>query len=165
MTDARVIPGLPGVDAAVYERDCVRVEPLALEEEFVRLPADLAYWNAQYSEAFRRYQLAKLYVEKLSAQLSLLVREDLQSQTRGRVTIAEVEMSVQVSPEYQAARAAEVEAEAEKVRLYGVVDAIRSKKEMLISLGAHMRAEMGADPSIRHRAAVEREVDLARVPR
>jgi len=40
----------------------------------------------------------------------------------------------------------------EKIRLYGVIDAVRTKRDMLISIGAQVRAEMESDPSIRERS-------------
>jgi hypothetical protein len=68
-------------------------------------------------------------------------------------------------PDGQQARAKEVAADAERVRLYGVLDALRSKRDMLISLGAHIRAEMQHDPMIRERAALDREVATNRTTR
>ena len=41
-----------------------------------------------------------------------------------------------------------VEAESEKQKLRGKVEVVSAKKEMLISLGAHIRVEM-SDPMIR----------------
>lgn len=144
---------------AEYMARSVGVDDFDLQAEFVRLPADLAFWGAQYAEAFRAWNLAKLELERLSAQLSLEIRDALQGQAKGRVTLGEIEQVLHASEPYQVARRAEIEAEAEKVRLYGVVDAVRAKREMLVSLGAQQRAEMANDPMVRAARAIEREVE------
>jgi hypothetical protein len=153
------------VTAEAYLKDCVRIEPLALEEEFVRLPADLAYWNDRYSEAYKYHLERKIIREQLGAELSSKIRDGLEVAKKTRVTIAEVDGELLLNPEYQQARAKEVAADAERVRLYGVLDALRSKRDMLISLGAHIRAEMQHDPMIRERAALDREVATNRTTR
>jgi hypothetical protein len=145
-------------DPVAYLADCVKIESFALEEEFIRLPADLAYWNDQYSQAYKRYLQAKTSLESLVANLSMLCRDQLTAQAKGRVTVAEVEQLLLTTDQYQQAKQIEIDAECEKVRLYGVLDALRTKKDMLVSLGAHIRAEMGNDPSIRKQSYIEREV-------
>lgn len=150
-------------DDELYLKASVGVDDFDLQGEFVRLSADLAFWSARYATAFKAWNMAKLELERLSAQLSLEIRDALQGQaTKGRVTLGEIEQVLHASDPYVRARLAEVEAEAEKVRLYGVVDAVRAKREMLVSLGAHQRAEMANDPLVRSARVVEREVDNAR---
>lgn len=65
-------------DAELLEadlRDAVRVEPLALEEEFVRTPGDLAYWTARHAVAIGVHLRAKARAKKLRALLFLEARE------------------------------------------------------------------------------------------
>jgi hypothetical protein len=145
-----------------YLSDCVRIEPMALEEEYVRLPGDLAYWNAEYASAYRRWLEAKIACDAGEGQAAFEWRNQLELDSKGRVTAAEVESRVRVDTEVLRLRRAEAEAEADKVRLYGVLDAIRSKRDMLISLGAHIRQEMENDPMVRQRAGVAAEVARAR---
>lgn len=153
---------MPVIDLDAYLKDSVRIESFAIEEEFIRLPADLAFWNEQYAQAYKAWQEQKLELERLNATLSLAIRDELQAQNKGRVTLAEIEQVLHTIDQYKNTKQREIELEAEKVRLYGVVDAVRSKKEMLISLGAHLRFEMGNDPAIRQQARIEREVDQAK---
>ena len=136
-------------DVDKYLMDCVALEPMALEEEFIRLPADLAYWNNRYAEVYRYWLERKLITAKLSAERKGELRAEMLIDAK-RVTISEVEDALTVDPGYQQAMAKQNAADAEKVRLHGVLDAIRTKRDMLISLGAHMRAEMQRDPLIRH---------------
>src|SRR5688572_3935542 len=132
---------MPEVDIDQYLAECLRIEPTVIEEEYVRLPGDLAYWNARYSVAYQRWLQAKLERETTEARLSESWRGQLGTKP-GRVTVGEVEAKVVQDPLYTQARQAENDAESEKVRLWGVMDALRTKKEMLVSLGAHMRLEM-----------------------
>jgi hypothetical protein len=78
----------------------------------------------------------------------LIIREELLAKG-DKATEKTVEASVECDAEYQEVRYRYVEAEAEKVRLAGIMEAMKSKKEMLISLGANLRVEMGSDPMIR----------------
>lgn len=146
-------------DADEYLRECTKLEPTLITEEFVRLPADLAYWNERYAKAYRAWLEAKIDTEQVTAVRSMEIRDRQMAIAKGgRVTISEVEQALHVDLGYQRARHKEVIAESEKVRLYGVLDALRTKREMLVSLGAHIRAEMGNDPLIRAQRALDREV-------
>jgi hypothetical protein len=128
-------------------RDAVKIEPLAMQEEFVRIPADLSYWNAQYADLLRRFLVAKAESEHLWARIWMETRETLLID--GKATEKLIESKATCNPEWQKAHLALVELEAEKARVRGVVEAIEAKKEMLISLGAHLRAEMEGDPMVR----------------
>lgn len=125
----------------------VAVEPLALEEEFVRVPSDLAFWNERFARAQRAVLLEKAVLERVEAELSELHRGMLKA--AGKATDAMVEERVHRDPTYQRQKKAVADAEYEKLRAYGVVDAIRTKRDMIISLGAHIRAEMARDPVVR----------------
>ncbi len=148
--------------AEVRLEEAVRIEPLALEEEFVRLPGDLSYWNQLYADAYQSWLEAKLGRETMYAKKYMEHKTYLLSTTKGRVTESEVESAVLTDDAYINAKTHEIQTESDKIRLYGIMDAIRSKRDMLISIGAQHRAEMQNDPSIRRQAALAREVDNAR---
>ena len=141
---------LHDLDVDKYLAECVQIFPEGLQEEFVRLPADLAYWNARFAEALRGFLTGKINLDRTEARCRIEERERLGA-AGGKVTESMVESAVEAAPEMEKAREALMEAEVEKVRLYGVLDAIRAKRDMLISLGAQHRAEMAGDPSIRER--------------
>ncbi len=126
----------------------VEIDPLSLQEEYIRLPADLGYWSMKYANAFRVYSYARLRRKRLEALLSIEHRERLADDGK-RATEGMVSVAVETDPRFAEALAGEVEAEVEKVRLWGVLDAIRAKKDMLVSFGAQLRAEMDSDPTIR----------------
>lgn len=143
-------------DIDQYQWECLAIEPLVLTEEYVRLPSDVAYWNERYASVYKHWLEMKARRERVLAERSEELRKTLKfkkqadvADSSGRVTIAEVESAVARDPAYQAARDKEIAAEAEKVRLFGVLDALRTKRDMLVSLGAHMRAEMSSGISTR----------------
>jgi hypothetical protein len=139
-----------------FLRKCVRIDPLDLSQEFVQLSGQLAYWNDRYADALREFLTAKVDLEVLKGQLQPLVRQALLD-AGGKTTEAQVASVIETHDEVIDAKHRLVDAEVDKNRLFGSLDAIRSKKEMLISLGAHMRAEMGHDPLLRDQARAARE--------
>jgi hypothetical protein len=129
--------------------DCVRIDHSNLDAEFVSLPADLAYWSARYADVYQHFLEKKFVRETVHARLYEAHQARLLSfGNRKAPTIAEIEGQIATDDEYQEAMAAEIAAEASKVRIYGYLDAIRAKRDMLISLGAKERALMNADPMI-----------------
>lgn len=150
----------------------VEIEPLALEEEFIRLPSDLARWNHLYSDAVAAYLSAKFAREQVYASLHGEMRQQLMDQAvdaataadaegkkKARVkapTVGDIEAAVLLHPDYKAAKEAEIEAERNKAHLYGVVDSVRTKRDMLIQIGAQRRAEMQMDPMIKEETRAQR---------
>jgi hypothetical protein len=128
--------------------EAVAIDPLLLEEEFSGIGSRLAYWNEQYAESFRQFLRAKANYDRTEATRYLAIREELDNGGK-KPTEATVKANVEVDDEVVTARLRLVDCEAEKVRLWGVLDALRAKKDALISLGAHIRAEMGGSPSMR----------------
>jgi hypothetical protein len=131
-----------------YLAEVVRIEPLALEEEFVRLPSDLAYWNERYAQAMRAHLVAEIDRNRLCAQLRIECRERILL-TLPKATESMVESAVEMDQRNFDAKMRAIEAEVDEKRLRGVLDAVRTKRDMLISLGAHVRIEMEHDPVIR----------------
>ena len=138
-----------------YLHDCVHVYPEALNEEFVRLPSDLAYWCTRASDAHRAYLEAKIELDRISAATFLTCRERLLSSGE-KATEKMIDSTVTSDEAYLAARQAYLEAEVERERTRGVCEAIRAKRDMLISLGANHRAEMEHDPMIKARDVAAR---------
>lgn len=134
------------------------IDPAELSAEFARAPADLAYWHAQYANAHRYWRERELSLETCAANVSRRIRQALAAKGTARVSVAEVEEQLYADTDYLQRRQKLNNAEAEKERLRGVVEAVRTKANMLVSLGAHQRAEMAADPVVRARNGVEAEV-------
>lgn len=128
--------------------DAVFIAPEQIKEEFARVPSDLAYWNARFAEAAREAQLAKGHVKQVRARLFIEYRERLRSED-SKVTDTLIDAYVENDPQVIDANLNAVETEAERMRLYGHIDSIRSKRDMLVSLGSVVRSEMEHDPVIK----------------
>lgn len=143
---------LNDIEVDDYLAKACEIDPLGLQEEYVRLPADLGYWNQKYAIAYRLHARARLSRKRLEALLAIEHRQGMLDEGR-KPTEAMVAVAVETDERLAEAMEAEVEHEVEKVRLWGVLDAVRAKKDMLVSLGAQLRAEMNSDPSVRANVA------------
>lgn len=138
-----------------WEHDAISIEPLALEEEFVRNPSDIARANAKYASALKRWLHAKRHEAKTYSRRYLELRETASS----KLTEAMLKHMVEMDEDYQTAVMDRINAEVDKVRLHGVLEALKAKRDSLISIGAHMRAEMGGGPRINRRAQDDEDDD------
>lgn len=167
------------LDIEDYLKDCVDIEPEALQEEFVRLPADLAYWNHQLALAVKELQQAKFVREQTYARRRTELREDLMAASRAAYekayeeaeneterkklrlkapTVDDIDSAAVSDSEYAEARQREIDAEANKVRMFGIVDAVRTKRDMVIQMGADRRIEMQGDPRLLEVIKAHREI-------
>jgi hypothetical protein len=135
-------------DIAMFEVNSVGIDPLDLNKEFTELPPQLAYWNAQYARATKEAMQAKASKEREEARVLLLVRETAKL-SKEKITLPEVDARVSLNEDVQDAQDIYLEKEAQRIRVKGIVDAILTKRDMLQSLGAKVRVEMMADPTVR----------------
>lgn len=136
------------VDA--YYFDSIYIQPEALQEEFARVSMDFAYWSAQATDAYEAQQMAELDVKRAKARLYVVNRTTLEMESpNGKTTEAQVEAAVVNDPEMVAAEITRIQADVARDRAKLTLEAIRIKKDMLVSLGAHERTEMQGDPTIR----------------
>lgn len=140
------------VDRDAFLADCVKIEPAALQEEFVRLPGDFAYWAEQHALATESFLTAEAGRKHEEARLYLLAGQKVNPATGKSYTIDGVKALVETDPSFQAAKHVEVQAEVELARAKNVMEALRTKREALISLGATIRQEMQTDPLVRDRS-------------
>jgi hypothetical protein len=146
---------LKDVEISDYLKECVDLLPELLSEEFARMSADYAYWNERYAEANRRELSAEWERDRTYA--ATYLRRKLELEEAGKkAPEATVDAEVRTSKEYGAAVEAHIEAKAEREHLRGVLEALRTKREMLVSAGAHQRQEMQGDVAMRDRAALKR---------
>lgn len=128
-----------------------------LDAEYMRVSADLAFWTKLAADAMEAELAAKVRVDQAKAALKeaegeayLRVQERLAG-AKPKPTVATLEAYVQTDDAVRGARARlhaemqeHVRLAADRKRLDGVVSSIYTKREMLISLGAHVRKEMDA---------------------
>jgi hypothetical protein len=157
---------LNDIEVEKYLRDAVRIEPLALEEEFIRLPADIAYWNERHARALREYLEAKIARERTHGELMCDPKfyEHVEVELGKKPTVEQMKGATLSDERYIASKVRENIADVERQRLRGCVEALSTKRDMLISLGAHVRLEMMHDPVVRRNMSRLRDVDSYGTP-
>lgn len=144
------------VDAFLY--DSVTIDAVVdLDDQFRGIGAAVAYWNARYAESIELHLKAELEHKRMASQLYMEHRENLEL-TASKVTEGMVKANMETDQRYLDSKIEAIETEAQKVKLRGVCDAVSSKKDMLQSLGAKLRAEMAGDPTLRSQMADMRAV-------
>ncbi len=151
------MPSHNGMDIEQYLYDSVSITPEALSEEFARVALDLAYWNAQYAERLREFRMAEIDQKRTKAMLYIKHRL-LLTEANGKTTEAQVDAAVLMDDAMVQADTNCISTEVEREKARGVLDAVRAKREMVVSLGAHIRAELAGDPILRHQLANTRAV-------
>ena len=133
-----------------YLFDCVTIDENDLTSEYVRVPADMAYWGKRAADAERDHLLAKVRVEEAEASAQQRARDRLENDpSTKRVTEAMVTAAAQQDPALRLAQQVYADAAATRKEVAGYLSAIAAKRDMLISLGATQRHEMNADLTIR----------------
>ena len=127
----------------------VAIDDLALDEEFLRLPSDLAYWNAQYTAANKKYLIEKHECRVTEARVRMVLREET-LKDKPKPTGDDLKAMVHEDEEYIEAHMKYVLADAEKERLKKFAEAVAAKKDMLQSIGAKLRVELSNDPVVRN---------------
>lgn len=149
---------LRGVAVESYLKDSVTLDPEALDEEMVRLPADYAYWNELHSVAFRQYHAAKMNEDMVRAARRMELREEKLDDKGKGPTVGDLDAMVATDADVQQAQLDTIEAETEMKRLKGVLDALSMKRDMVQSIGARLRIEMMSDPMVREQVEQARAV-------
>ena len=142
------MPKIHDLEVDKYLADCVTITPEAIQEEFIRVPADLAYWGELHAQAVKVHLTAKMEVERMAAKLAMEYRERMSVEGK-KTTEATVEAAVLLDSAYHEARLAAIEAEATRASLRSRFDAVAAKRDMVQSLGAQIRVEMERDPIVR----------------
>lgn len=139
------------VDANMLAR-AAGIDPTNLQREFADLPGAMAYWVQQYANAAQQYLTMKAAFEVCEARLATTARVTFEVQGK-KATEATITEAVRTTDEWLKARTALIQAEGDKIRIHGIVSTVEAKREMLVSLGAHIRMEMNAFPSVATAAA------------
>lgn len=132
---------------AKYAKECVQLEATNLQGEFVKYTADLAHWGEVVAACRQGESMAKLTRDAQAADLDAIARETLIGDKKP--TEASIHAWVTRHPAMQSAETQLVEATYRLDQAKAVYDALRSKRDMLVGLGAQQRAEMQHDPSLK----------------
>lgn len=131
-----------------YLYECTHINDDDINNEFKRTSADIAFWSKKYADAVKESITAEINRKQVWSAKWIATKEMLVA-TGSRATIEDIKSNLETDNSVREARAREITAEFEKERIKGIMEAIRTKREMLISLGAHLRQEMQQDPTIK----------------
>jgi hypothetical protein len=139
-------------------RAAVIINEHDLTGEYIRLPALMARYGARLSLAIQDYQEAELAFDRVEAGVSLEWRHTLgiarEGTARGgKATESSVQDHVRNDQRWVDAKMGMIEADAKRHRARELCTALAAKREMLVSLGAHIRKEMDLDPTTRRTVA------------
>lgn len=132
-------------------RASIEIEPEDLNEEFIKAPGQISYWNQAYAEAHKQHALAKLEYDRAWAQLYCSLRAEYEGR-KPAVTVDALKALVEQDEDLYHLQMQVVLADAERLRMRGVAEAVIAKKDMLQSLGAKLREELRGDPTLRNNA-------------
>ena len=138
-------------DVDPQDMSVVGIDAILIQDEYVSLPTYLTHWTARLAAVMEDFQRAEHDEEMTEARVYLESKVMCE-----KATVQELKALVTTNARVISARIRRIEAEAKKSKVRAMVDGIQAKKEMLISLGAHVRAELNASPSLRNQSAIAR---------
>lgn len=147
-------------------RKLLEINESDLNGEFIRLPATMARWGTITADAAYDVSMAKQAYEKECAKVSEELRAKSAAAAEGnrRPTVDQINAQTTNALTVLMKQDALFEAERKYRRNQGIVEALRTKRDMLVQLGASYRAQMESDPGIRSRGGNRREEDSPRRP-
>lgn len=136
------------VDLELELRARISIDPSALDEEFGQCPVDTAHLGGKLADATKAHLYAKRAARRTRALVGVEVRATKKIDGKP-LGVDAVRDEVELDPRVDAADAAEIEAEAALARAKTDFEAVRTKRDMLVQLGAARRAEWESDPVMR----------------
>ncbi len=135
------------MDIEDFIEDVIGVDLDNLKEELLRVPADLARYNAMHASAYNAYLRAKNLRECAFADLinDPDFIEDLEKRLKKKPNLDQIKAAITRHEDYVVAKSKEIRTEIEMKRALGCVDAIRSKISMLQMATALIRDEINAE--------------------
>jgi len=127
----------------------IRVDELAIDEEFIRGAGDLAFWNENYARAEKNAALETHEYKKTRARVWLELKSIGKTRKPKPPTDKDVEAELYEDDEHNEAELAMIEAvaKAKKAKLFA--DAVKEKQSNVRSFGAKLRTEMLSNPALR----------------
>lgn len=113
------------------------IDAESVKDEYTRVPSFIATLNAVYAQALKKAILAKFNRDRVFATISVEIAESAVK----KPAEAQIKNMVLLDDRYVAAIHAYANAEEQKSLAAGRAQAMIAKKDMLVSLGAHVRKE------------------------
>lgn len=131
--------------------ESVEIDPLRIQEHYVSIAAQYAFWSHKFADAERIRDLTKVEEARVRGTLELKHRQDMLD-AGAKPTESQIAARVNLDPTLFDITTELVEASFHVTRLKGVLQALSIKNQSLMSLGAHVRQEMQGDPLLRQQA-------------
>jgi hypothetical protein len=133
-------------------RLAISINADAIQQEYIELPSTRYKFTRRHIASAKAHRLAELEDEieeqKIRADLKRIADE---ANPPKKLTVADMEQIVILDPRYRQSKERVINAREAMDQAAAIVASISDKKEMLVSLGADLRTEKEADPSIRTR--------------
>jgi len=128
--------------------DVTRVDVTALDNDFTQLPAQIAHTTERYAAALGRLMRAETHRKQVEAELFLEFKKT--PLEGGKYPSEEIcKAMVRQHPRFHSAQEQEIDTEVARVRLHGLVEALRAKRDALVSLGAGQRLDKQGEVNLR----------------
>lgn len=151
--DPPVFPTLSAPADPRSASDSLAIHEHDLTADMTALPGQIAYWSAMFASATEAALEAKAMLEQQEADTSEAFRDQFSS-GKEKLTEARLPSLVDRDPDVRAAKTRHIKAEANRLRVKGMLDALFAKRDMLVQVGARQRQEMGAlEPTTRREPA------------
>ncbi len=137
----------PPESAPVRERPDFSIAPESVKHEYTLMSASLARQGELLAEASRDAATAKAAKEQRYAEVYIALLEDSEGEKKPPEAVLKAKVLTNAS--YQASVQKYIIADYERSKISSDMEALRTKRDMLVSLGAHIRLELRADPSLR----------------
>lgn len=118
-----------------------------IENDLMQISARTAFWGAVLAERTEAYLNAE-HQRKLVESREFLKFKAKEGDGK-RMTVDELASKVKETSDYNDARVTEIKAEASMMKARAVCDAMRAKREALMTLGNFRIQEMKSDPALR----------------
>jgi hypothetical protein len=140
-----------GPTEAEMER-VTRIEPVAIQEEYAAVPGDLHRWCRILADADHALGVSEQDIEDCENDERVRLLAEAEKAEEKPPSEDRLKAKVRAAAPYKTACRKALDARRTKAYAFAVVEGIRAKKEMLISLGADLRSEQERELLIRDRS-------------
>jgi hypothetical protein len=154
---AAAIPRAESVESiTAFLEECLEISPADLNDEFMKIPGQIAFWNERYATATYKHQTAKLHFERERARLFVALRNRPEPNTKKPPPMDAISALCDDDDDLFELAEEVARKDAERIKLKGICEAMLRKADMLQSIGAKLREEHRTDHSVRRQRAEER---------
>ncbi len=112
----------------------LKIDPLALDEEWLKQSSTFFYWAQKASEARAEADKARFYLDRLEADLALKIRKDPDAFDLDKTTEAAISQRIKIDDDYETQSLALIDARKEAEDLSKFVSALEQRRKALENL-------------------------------